>query len=513
LKLLVETKVCSAEEAVALIEDWQTVASGGFVGAAHPECLTSALEKRFLETGKPQGLTLVYGAGQGDGGDRGANHFAHKGLLKRVIGGHWGLAPKLGRLAIDGDIEAYNFPQGVICQLFRDIAAKRPGNITHVGIGTFIDPEVSGGKLNNKTSEELVESVMLDGQRWLWYKSFPVHVGFIRATAADTFGNLVMNKEAIFGEVLQIAQAVHNCGGIVIAQVNELLDRPINPQHVKVPGILVDKIVVADLKEHQQTFAETYNPGYCQAIPDGVSIRDSLKPMTKNERRVICARSCMEIPERAIANLGIGVPEGIARVAAEENLLDRFILTVESGPIGGAPAGGLSFGASLYPQALMDQPSQFDFYDGKGLDFSALGAAQIDESGNVNVSKFASKVAGVGGFVNISQNAKKLVFCSTFTASGLEVEIADGKLKILKEGKVRKFIKKVEQTSFSGKRACQVEQRVLYVTERAVFKLVDGGIELIEVAPGIDIESDIIKLMDFNPIVKDVKLMPKELFG
>lgn len=512
LKSLIDKKICSAEQAVALIGNGQTVASGGFVGIGVCEALACALEKRFLETGEPKNLTLVYGAGQGDGGERGANHFAHKGLLKRVIGGHWGLAPKLGKLAIDGDIEAYNFPQGVICQLFRDIAAKRPGNITHVGIGTFIDPEAMGGKLNKKTSEELVKSLILDGQRWLWYKSFPIHIGFIRATAADPFGNLIMNKEAIFGEVLQIAQAAHNSGGIVMAQVNELLEEPIDPQHVKVPGILVDKIVVADPHEHQQTFAEMYNPDYCQAIPNDVSIEDNLRPMSKNERRVICARACREIHEGAIANLGIGIPEGIARVAAEKNLLEKFTLTVESGPIGGVPAGGLSFGAALYPQALVDQPSQFDFYDGGGLDFAALGAAQVDKYGNVNVSKFGSKMAGVGGFVNITQNSQKLVFCGTFTTGGLEVKMADGKLEILKEGKIRKFIKNVEQISFSGKRALDIKQQVLYITERAVFKLVDKGIELIEVAPGIDIESDVIGLMDFNPIVNNVNLMPKELF-
>ena len=505
-------RLCSAEEAVALIQDGQTIASSGFVGIGVCEALASALEKRFIEKGEPQGLTLVYGAGQGDGGNRGANHFAHKGLLKRVVGGHWGLAQKLGKLAVDGDIEAYNFPQGVICQLFRDIAAKRPGNITQVGIGTFIDPEISGGKLNDKTTEDLVQSLVLDGQRWLWYKSFPIHVGFIRATAADKFGNLIMNKEAVFGEVLQIAQAAHNSGGMVIAQVNELLEEPINPQHVKVPGILVDKIVVADSVEHQQTFAETYNPDYCRAIPGDVSMNDNLKPMARNERRVICARACKEIPEGAIANLGIGMPEGIARVAAEKDLLDKFTLTVESGPIGGIPAGGWSFGASLYPQAVVDQPSQFDFYDGGGLDFSALGAAQIDGKGNVNVSKFGGKLAGVGGFVNISQNAKIVVFCGTFTVGGLEVEIADGKLKIVTEGKIRKFINTIEQISFSAARACQINQQVFYITERAVFTLVDEGLELIEVASGIDIESQVIGLMDFMPIIHDVKLMPEELF-
>jgi propionate CoA-transferase len=510
--MMIQNKLCSAEEAAALIQDGQTIATSGFVGIGVCEALNTALEKRFLEKSEPQDLTLVYGAGQGDGADRGANHFAHKGLLKRVIGGHWGLAQKLGRLAVDGDIEAYNFPQGVICQLFRDIAAKRPGTITHIGIGTFIDPENTGGKLNKKSSEELVQSVVLDGQRWLWYKAFPIHVGFIRATAADPQGNLIMNREAIFGEVLQIAQAVHNSGGLVIAQVNELLEKPINPHQVIVPGILVDKIVVAGLEEHQQTFGETYNPGYCSSLPKDNSISNSVEPMENNERKIICARACSEIPENAIVNLGIGMPEGIAQVAAEKKLLSKFILTVESGPIGGIPAGGWNFGASLYPQAVIDAPSQFDFYDGGGLDFAALGAAQIDATGNVNVSKFGTKLAGVGGFVNISQNAKILIFCGTFTVGGLKVEVSDGVLKIVKEGKIRKFINSLEQISFSASQAIKNNQEVLYITERAVFMLTTEGLELIEIAPGIDLNSQILALMDFKPIVKRVKLMPKNLF-
>ena len=509
---MIQHKLCSAEEAAVLVQDGQTVATSGFVGIGVCEALATALEKRFIEDGEPRGLTLVYGAGQGDGADRGANHFAHKGLVKRVIGGHWGLAQKLGRLAVAGDIEAYNFPQGVICQLFRDIAAKRPGTITHVGLGTFIDPEIAGGKLNEITSEDLVQSVVLDGKRWLWYKAFPIHIGFIRATAADPQGNLIMNREAVFGEVLQIAQAVHNSGGLVIAQVNELLDEPINPHQVVVPGILVDKIVVADIEEHQQTFGETYNPGYCSALPEDITISNSVDPMENNVRKIICTRACSEIPEKAIVNLGIGVPEGIAQVAAEQNLLDKFTLTVESGPIGGIPAGGWSFGASLYPQAGVDAPSQFDFYDGGGLDFSALGAAQIDARGNVNVSKFGKKLAGVGGFINISQNSKIVIFCGTFTVGGLKVEIAEGKLKIVKEGKIRKFVTALEQVSFSAALAVQNRQKVLYITERAVFSLTLDGLELIEVAPGIDIDTQILGLMDFKPIVENVKLMPEYLF-
>ncbi len=510
---ILDVKLCSADDAVALIEDGQTVASGGFVGAAHPEALTSALERRFMRTGRPRGLTVVYGAGQGDGKTRGANHFAHEGLIRRAIGGHWGLAPRLGKLAIDGRIEAYNFPQGVICQLFRDIAAGRPGCITHVGLDTFVDPAVRGGRLNDRTPTGLVERVELGGRVWLWYKSFPIHVGLIRATAADPLGNLVMDQEAIVGEVLPIAQAAHNSGGWVIAQVCGLLDRPADPHRVKVPGVLVDRIVVAEAHEHEQTFADAFNPAFCSAEPAEASVCSGLEPLPMDERRIIAARACDEIPQGAIVNLGIGMPEGIARIAAERGWLDRFTLTVESGPIGGVPAGGLSFGASVYPHAIVDQPAQFDFYDGGGLDFAALGAAQIDPLGNVNVSKVGTKVAGAGGFINITQSAKRLVFCGTFTAGGLEVEIAGGGLRIVCEGRIRKFVAELEQRSFSANRARTMGQEVLYVTERAVFRLAEGGIELVEVAPGIDVQTQVLDLMAFKPIVGEVRPMPGHLFG
>ncbi len=505
-------KLCSAGEAVALIADGSTVASGGFVGAGHPEALTAALEKRFLSEHKPCELTLVYAAGQGDGKNRGANHLAHKGLVRRVVGGHWGLAPKLGKMAFDGEIEAYNFPQGVICQLYRDIAAGRPGCITHVGLGTFVDPLDQGGRLNKQTPPGLVERVELAGRTWLFYHAFPIHVALIRASAADVYGNLLTTHEAVICEILAIAQAAHNHGGIVIAQVAELLDHPAKPQEVQVPGILVDRIVVAEPHEHEQTFGEGYNPRYCSARPDNTSMATLLPPMPMDERRIIAARACDELPDGALANLGIGMPEGIARIAAERGLFDKFTLTVESGPIGGIPAGGLSFGASMYPQAIVNQPAQFDFYDGGALDYAALGAAQIDAAGNVNVSKFGSRLAGVGGFVNISQTAKRLVFCGTFTAGNLKVQVEDGQLRILSEGQVRKFVKSVEQVSFSAARARECGRQVLYVTERAVFALVEEGLELIEIAPGVDLESQVLALMDFRPVLRNVRTMPRNVF-
>lgn len=508
----VQKLLCSAEKAVAQIQSGQTLVVGGFVGAAHPESLTAALEQRYLQSGEPRDLTLVYAAGQGDGQNRGLNHLAHKRLLKRVIGGHWGLAPGLGRLARQGLIEAYNFPQGVVCQLLRDIAGGRPGTITQVGWGTFIDPAHQGGRLNDRTQENLVERVSLGGQNWLWYKAFPIDVGFIRASAADAWGNLLMDREAIIGEVLAIAQAVRNSGGIVIAQVGKILEEPALPQRVRVPGILVDHLVLSGEGEHDQTFGESFNKDYCEPAPrDQTATRLASLPV--GPRRIIAARACDEMQPGDVVNLGIGMPEGIARIAAERGLLGDVTLTVESGPIGGMPAGGLSFGASHYPQAIIDQPAQFDFYDGGGLDFAALGAAQIDASGNVNVSKFGDRFAGVGGFVNISQCAKRLVFCGTFTSGKLDCEIAQGCLTIRREGTVRKFLREVEQCCFNAAHALKRERQILYVTERAVFEFTSDGLELKEVAPGIDLERDLLAHMEFRPVIREPKPMPPHVFA
>jgi propionate CoA-transferase len=493
-------KTISVDAAVRLIQENDTVALSGFVGTGCPEELAAAVEKQFLETGTPRNLTLVYVAGPGDGKTKGANHFAREGLIKRVIGGHWGMVPRLAALAVENKIEAYCFPQGVISHLFRDIAAGKPGTITAVGLHTFVDPRIEGGRVNEVTTRELVEVITLHGKEYLFFPTFPIQVALLRGTSADEEGNITMEKEALTLDVLSMAQATKNSGGIVLVQVERITtERPTSPQSVRIPGILVDGVVIANPERHMQTFAESYNPAYTGEFKGS---RSSIPSLPLTVRKIIGRRATMFLTSNAVVNLGIGIPETVASVANEENLLDSITLTVEPGGIGGIPAGGLSFGAVANAQAIIDQSSQFDFYDGGGLDQAFLGMAEVDEEGNVNVSRFGSRFAGAGGFINISQNAKAVYFLGTFTAGG-QVSVKDGRLHIEDNGATKKFVRRVRQITFNGANAFSRGQTVYYITERCVFRLTSRGLELLEIAPGVDLDRDILANMDFRPQIAD----------
>jgi propionate CoA-transferase len=508
-----KNKICTAEAAVELIKDGDNIATGGFVGAGFAEEIAIALEQRFLKTGSPKNLTTINAAGQGDGKTKGLNHLGHEGLVRRVLAGHIGLAPQLQQLIRENKVLGYNWPQGVVSHLFRDVASHKPGPITTVGLGTFVDPRIEGGKLNDltkKTGEDLIEVMTIGGKEYLWYKSMPINVAILRGTTADLDGNITMEKEALVIDNLPLAMAAKNSNGVVIVQVERIADRKtLNAREVKIPGILVDCIVVAKPEHHWQTFGTVYDPSFSGEIKVP---SHRIKPLEMSERKIIARRAAMELRPNSVVNLGIGMPEGVAMVANEEKIAGYLTLTTEPGAIGGVPGGGLDFGASSNLDALVLQAEQFDFYDGGGIDTCFLGAAEVDMDGNVNVSKFGPRFVGPGGFINISQNSKQVIFVATFTAGGLKVAIENEKLVILNEGKEKKFIQKVQQMTFGGRYAAKINLPVLYVTERCVFALRREGVELIEVAPGIDIEKQILALMDFKPIVKSPGLMDKRIF-
>ncbi|PIE74883.1 MAG: acyl CoA:acetate/3-ketoacid CoA transferase [Deltaproteobacteria bacterium] len=505
-------KIVSAREAVDLIQNNDTIAASGFVGTGIPEKILIELENKYLNEKTPRDLTLIYTAGIGDRQDKGMNRFGHEGLLKRVIGGHWGLVPKLSKLAMEEKIQAYNLPQGVISHMYRDSAANKPRTITSVGIGTFVDPRIEGGKVNKMTKEEIVTLLNFDGKEYLAYKTFPLNIVIIRGTTADTNGNISMEKEALTLESLSMAMAARNAGGLVIAQVERIAQKnSLHPQRVKIPGILVDCIVKSEPEFHKQTVITDYKPEYSGETRVPVN---TIEPLEMDERKIIARRAAFELAANSVVNLGIGMPEGVANIANEEKILDLLTLTAEPGVIGGIPSGGLDFGTATNTEAIIDQPYQFDFYDGGGLDLAFLGMAEADKKGNVNVSRYAGKLIGCGGFINITQNAKKVIYLGTFTAGGLKVKAENGKLEIINEGKLPKFKEEVEQITFSGELAASKNKSVLYITERAVFSLSKDGLILEEFAPGIDPEKDIFPLMDFKPgISKNLKKMDKRIFN
>jgi propionate CoA-transferase len=500
----------SADEAAQLVADGDAILiSGSGGGHSVPEALLAAVERRFLAQGSPRGLTSVSVVGVGDRAALGASHLAHEGLLKRAITSALVDSPGLVRLAAADKIEAYTLPQGVLSQLMRDMAGGRPGLLSKTGLHTFVDPRQQGARQSPCTPPDFVELTEIAGEEWLFFKPVPVNVAFLRGTTADEDGNITMEQEAVFGEMLAMAQATRRAGGIVVVQVKRMACNGTLPaKHVKIPGILVDFVVVDPAQ--RQTYATDYDPSYSGELRIPV---DDIKPLPFGPRKVIVRRAAMELFPGAICNLGAGVSTGLSTIAAEEGVLNAATLTNEQGLIGGAPITGRDSGGAQNFAAMIDQPAQFDFYDGGGLDLAFLSFAEVDPQGNVNVSRFGDKIIGVGGFINISQNAKCVVFSGTLTAGDLDVTWEDGKTVIRKEGKHRKFVPRLEQICYAADLGRDKGQTTLFVTERAVFRVGASGLELCEVAPGIDPERDVIAHMGFRPaIAPDLRTMDERIF-
>ncbi len=508
-----KSKLISVEDAAKLIKNGDTVALVGFMQIGHAEAVDIAVEKRFLATGEPNNLTMVFGASPSRPGvNSGLNRWCKEGLIKRIVGGHLNLQKDLPALINANKIEAYNLPQGVILHLFRAIGGRQPGVVTPIGLRTFVDPRISGGKLNSRTTEEIVELVKLGGEEYLWYKPFSINVAIIRGTYADEKGNLTWNNEVAKLEHLAVAMATKASGGIVIAQCESMGKAGSLPaKDVFVPGMLVDYVCVAkNLDEHPQTSSDCFEPWLSGQVKIPLS---AIEPMEINEKKVVCRRAAMELKPNTVINLGIGTPEYVGAVAAEEGLTEFLTSTVESGPIGGVAQSALRFGSCANPEAFLEHHAMFDFYNGGGIDLTVLGLAEVDANADLNVSKFGPRVAGAGGFINISQSSKIIVFVGTFTANGLKCKVGGGKLVIEQEGKTKKFIKKVEQITFSGQFAREKNLNVYFVTERAVFTIGEKGLTLVEIAPGIDLETQIMAQMEFRPEVSpDLKLMDERIF-
>lgn len=508
---MAKVKIITAAEAAAQVPDGAVINTEGFVQAGLSETLNRALEQRFLETGHPKDLTIFTVAGQGAGAGTGSDHFAHEGMVKRLIAGHYNLAPTLRTMAIEGKIEAYNLPQGTMAQMVRDAAGKRLGTLTHVGLNTYVDPRIEGAKVNANTTEDIVKLVEIEGEERLLFKSQPLDVVFVRGTYADESGNITLEKEACTLDATSLAQCAKNNGGKVFVQVEKVVaNGSLDPRLVKIPGIYVDAVIIAEGDDNAQIYKQDYDGSMTGdfRVPLG-----SLEAPKLDAKKIIARRAAMELQKGAVVNLGIGVPEFVSAVANEEGIGDWMTLTVEAGPVGGVPQGGSRFAGSVNVDCILDQPYQFDFYDGGGIDQAFLGLAQVDEKGNLNVSKFGGRIAGCGGFINISQNAKKVYYLGTFTTGGLKIATGDGKLEITQEGKSKKFVKEVEQITFSGTYAAKIGQPVIYITERAVFELRPDGVYLTEVAPGIDLQTQVLDLMDFAPKMDgEPKLMDARLF-
>ncbi|MEV0068147.1 malonate decarboxylase subunit alpha [Amycolatopsis sp. NPDC050768] len=500
----------SPEAAVALVPSGATVAVGGTGSLLQvPETLLAALEQRWEDGGSPSGLTVVHVMGLGDHEGRGVDHVAIPGLVRRFVGSHFVLSPREQGVIARDEVEAVGLPAGTISLLYREIAAGRPGLLTDIGLGTFVDPRRQWGRMNERTTTGLSELVTLGGQEWLFYPRFGVDIALLRATEADVDGNIGMDDEAAFGDNLAIAQATHASGGLVLVEVKRLVDRgEIPANRVRIPGPLVDHVVLTDYPN--QTPITVADPRRTGTLPNRPT---EVEPLPFDERKVVARRAAIELHEGDLANLGVGMANGISYVALEEGFLDRFTLTVEQGVFGGLPGVGLDSGTAINPSAIVDMPSQFDLYDGGALDFAGLAYAEIDRHGNVNVATAGGKPIGPGGFIDISQKARTVVFCGTLRGGGLDVGVTDGRLVIAKDGRYPKFVDEVSHICFSAERAHAQGQQVLYVTERAVFRLSAEGVELVEIAPGVDLRRDVLDQMGFVPLMRsEPSLMDSRFF-
>lgn len=509
-------KLITPREAVEFIADGATVALGGFGSYCGPDALLEALGQRYIETASPKNLTVVTGISTGDNtqNDQGMNRIAMEGLVETAIVGHFANAPKFSSLAGSNAIAAYTLPLGVVVHLFRAAAGNKPGVFTKVGLGTFADPRNEGCKGNAKAiaqGREVVELLNIHGEEVLFYPTIPLDVCLLRGTYADEDGNISIEHEGLTGSELEIAAAVHNNGGTVIVQVEDLVQRgTIHPRKVRIHSSLVDYVVKAPSSDlHMQNYATNV---YLPALTGEIRcVTNEIAPMKMSIRKVVARRAAMELVPDCVINLGIGMPSGVGAVANEEEIIST--LSLESGPLGGVPVEGVGFAGSMNPEAINSICDTFDLYDGGYLDMTFLGAAEIDEAGNVNVSKFGSRCPGPGGFINISQNTPKVFFMGGFTAGKSQIDVTDGRLRIVQDGPGVKFIKKVQQITFSADYARKTGQQVTYITERAVFRLVDGGIMLTEIAPGVDLEKDILAHMEFRPLIaENLAMMDKRIF-
>jgi acyl CoA:acetate/3-ketoacid CoA transferase len=505
------TRFLSAAEAAQLVNDADTIAiSGNGAGMISAEAILAALEERFLETGHPRDLTLVHSLGLGDRDAMGTNRLAHEGMVRRVIAAHFTWSPRMQQLVGEEKIEAYCFPGGVVEHLLREIGAGRPGLFTHSGLGTFVDPRQGGGRCNARSRDTLVELLHIDGREVLRYKPFKVDVAIVRGTYADARGNVSPEEEAIDMDIQTIALAAHNSGGRVLAQVRQVVEAgSLHPRHVRIPGIMVDAVVTAP---EQLQF---YGLGYDATVSGGRRAhlgRLAADMPTKLERRIIARRAALELVPGASLNFGFGIPGGIFAVIAEKGVGDQLWMSVEQGVHNGRMLDDALFGAARNADAIVSSIEQFDYYSGGGVDIAFLGMGEADAEGNVNVSRLGGTLIGPGGFIEIAQNAKKVVFCGTFDAQGTRTEYVGGSLRILQPGKVKKFVNRVEHITFSGAFARARGQEVLYITERAVFRLGEPGLEIVEVAPGIEIDRDILPHMGFAPGIGPVRPMPTESF-